>query len=183
MNVIFEENIRSQALMDIAKRMLIAARTAPKGRGVDNLTLAVVGKDEIEAIAAKMKKMVEDGEAAEFFIRDADNILQAEVIVLIGTDIKPLGLKYCGLCGYEDCDEKNKNPDAPCTFNTSDLGIAVGSAVSVAMDARVDNRIMFSVGKAVKDMGLLGDSAKIIYGIPLSSRGKNVFFDRKWPRA
>jgi uncharacterized ferredoxin-like protein len=72
-----------------------------------------------------------------------------------------------------------QHPEHPCAFNTGDLGIAIGSAVSVAMDARVDNRIMFSIGKAVKDMKLLGEEVKIIYGIPLSIAGKNLFFDRK----
>ncbi|MFZ5986743.1 MAG: ferredoxin domain-containing protein [Bacillota bacterium] len=176
MSLLFEENIKRNTLLDIAKRMLVAARTAPKGKGVDNLVLSLAEKDEIENIAAVMKKMVDEGKAADFFNRDADNILQSEILVLIGTKIKPVGVKYCGLCGYTDCDEKNNYPSHPCSFNTGDLGIAIGSAVSVAIDARVDNRIMFSVGKAVKEMGLLGEDAKIIYGIPLSCTGKNPVF-------
>jgi uncharacterized ferredoxin-like protein len=101
------------------------------------------------------------------------------VLLLIGTKIKPMGLSHCGMCGFENCDEKDRHPDHPCAFNTGDLGIAIGSAVSVAADARVDNRVMFSVGKAVKEMKLLGEDVKIIYGIPLSAGGKNPFFDRK----
>jgi len=42
----------------------------------------------------------------------------------------------------------------------------------------VDNRIMFSIGKAAKELKLLGEEAEIIYGIPLSSTGKSPFFDR-----
>jgi len=178
-SILFEENLRRQALMNVAEKMLIAARTAPKARGVDNLVLSIVDKDEIVKIADVMKQMVQQGEAGDFFIRDADNILQSDILVLIGTKINPIGVKHCGLCGFSDCAEKNKHPDSPCSFNTSDLGIAVGSAVSVAMDARVDNRILFSAGKAVKKMQLLGSEAKIIFGIPLSSSGKNIFFDRK----
>jgi len=64
-------------------------------------------------------------------------------------------------------------------LNTGDLGIAVGSAASIAMDERVDNRIMHSVGKAAVDLNLLGEETKIIYGIPLYVGSKNVFFDRK----
>ncbi len=64
-------------------------------------------------------------------------------------------------------------------MNTGDLGIAVGSAASVAMDERVDNRIMHSVGKAAVDLKLLGEDVKIAYGIPLYIGSKNVFFDRK----
>lgn len=103
----------------------------------------------------------------------------ASVMLLIGTKIKSLGLKPCGMCGFEDCNEKEKHPDHPCTFNTVDLGIAVGSAVGFAMDNRVDNRIMYTVGQAVIRMGILGDDVKIIYGIPLSVSSKNPFFDRK----
>ncbi|MFA5783030.1 MAG: ferredoxin domain-containing protein, partial [Bacteroidales bacterium] len=48
-----------------------------------------------------------------------------------------------------------------------------------AMDHRVDNRIMYSVGLAVTEMELLGKDVKIVYGIPLSATSKNPFFDRK----
>ncbi len=47
------------------------------------------------------------------------------------------------------------------------------------MDARVDNRIMYTVGQAVLEMGLLGEEVKIAYGIPLSVSAKNPFFDRE----
>jgi uncharacterized ferredoxin-like protein len=86
----------------IAEEMVLAARTAPKARGLDKL----------------------------------------ELKVLTGEEIKLL------------------------------------SAVSVAMDHRVDNRIMYSAGKAAIEAGLFGPEVKIAYGIPLSATGKNPFFDR-----
>ena len=46
------------------------------------------------------------------------------------------------------CAEKEKYPNTPCVFNTGDLNLAIGSAVSLAADLRVDNRVMFSIGKA-----------------------------------
>ena len=58
-----------------------------------------------------------------------------------------------------------------------DLGIALGSAVKVASELNVDNRIMYSIGRAAMKMGLL--KADEIQGIPLSVKGKNIFFDRK----
>ncbi|NLA87628.1 MAG: ferredoxin [Clostridiales bacterium] len=179
MPLIYEDRARKEALREVAKRMMTAARTAPKGHGTDNLIIAVAERDVIETIAAKMKDMVRTGDAAAFFNRDADNILRSDFLVLIGTKIKPLGLKNCGLCGFKDCEEKLEYLNHPCAFNTGDLGIAIGSAAGVAADARVDNRVMFSVGKAVRALNLLGDEAKIIYGIPLSATGKNPFFDRK----
>ena len=66
-----------------------------------------------------------------------------------------------------------------CAYNTGDLGIAIGSAVSIAMDHRVDNRIMYSAGKAAVDMKLLGEEVKVAFGVPLSVSAKNPFFDRK----
>ena len=57
-------------------------------------------------------------------------------------------------------------------------GIALGSAVSLAADARIDNRIMFTVGKAAAALGLLGEY-KMVIGIPLSVSAKTPFFDRE----
>jgi uncharacterized ferredoxin-like protein len=59
-----------------------------------------------------------------------------------------------------------------------DLGIALGSAVSIAADDRIDNRIMYSIGKAVAEMNYAEDSV-VWHGIPISLSGKNIFFDRK----
>ena len=59
------------------------------------------------------------------------------------------------------------------------MGIALGSAVSVAMDNRVDNRIFYTAGQAILDLNLMGDKVKVVYAIPLSSGSKNIFFDRE----
>ncbi|MGO8930287.1 MAG: DUF2148 domain-containing protein [Limisphaerales bacterium] len=61
-----------------------------------------------------------------------------------------------------------------------DLGIAAGSAASIAADARVDTRLMFSVGKAILALGLLGRRVKLALGIPVSITRKSPFFDRKF---
>lgn len=173
-----EEQLRNEALFDVAQKMMIAARTAPKGRGTDNTHISVAGTDTIQRISEEMKRLVEQENWPHSFARDAGNILKAPWMLLLATKISPLRLKICGMCGYADCDEKDRHPEIPCVFNTGDLGIAIGSAVSVAMDHRVDNRIMYTVGQAVKRMGLLPEEYTIIYGIPLSVSAKNVFFDR-----
>ncbi len=175
----YEEELRTDAVYEVAKKMLIAARTAPKGRGRDTTVLAVVRREGIEAISEKMKEMARRDDVPQFFVRDAENILTSQVMLLCGTKIKSLNLAYCGMCGYRNCEEKNKHPDHPCVFNTGDLGIAIGSAVSVAMDNRVDNRVMYTVGQAAMEMGILDPEIKIAYGIPLSVSAKNPFFDRK----
>jgi len=113
-----------------------------------------------------------------FFCRDADNLDHAPLVVLIGTRKEPLGLPCCGFCGFVDCDAMQA-AGGTCSFNSGDLGIAVGSAAARAADCRVDNRIMYSAGKAALELNLLGDEVKIAYAIPLAAKGKNPFFDRK----
>ncbi|MGB4438399.1 MAG: DUF2148 domain-containing protein [Sedimentibacter sp.] len=179
MSIIHESDIRNDVLRRTAEKMMTAARTAPKAKGIDNLVISIAEGDTINLLSEKLKELVKEGKGPDYFARDAENILNSSIIVLIGTKIKPIGIKYCGFCGFENCEEKSKHPECPCALNTGDLGIAVGSAASIAMDERVDNRIMHSVGKAAVDLKLLGEETKIIYGIPLYVGSKNVFFDRK----
>ena len=176
--MIDERELNTETLKSVAQKMMIAARTAPKGRGQDNTTIALIESKEILQIADRLKALGEKLEVHSF-VRDAENIRLSPVMILLGTKIKPMGLKKCGMCGFKNCEEKDKHPDIPCVFNTGDLGIAIGSAVSVAMDHRVDNRIMYTVGQAVIEMGLLDDDVKVVYAIPLSATSKNPFFDRK----
>lgn len=149
--ITFEEDIRNDNIKDIAKMLMTAARTAPKARGVDNMVLAVATDETIVDIANKMRQLAVEREM-EFFSRDADNIMNSGAIVLFGMKISPLGLN-CGACGFPICGEKPKN--VPCFFNANDLGIAIGSAVSLAADMRVDNRVMFSVGQAVLALDMM----------------------------
>jgi uncharacterized ferredoxin-like protein len=179
MAIYSEMDERKNTVVDVARKMLVAARTAPKGKGADNLEMAILTDNDIRLVAMEMRKIGEQQEY-DIFIRDADNILAgADALVLMGTRIKTLGLKICGLCGFADCATKEKYPLVPCVYNTGDLGIAVGSAVSVAADHRIDNRVMHTVGMAALNLEILSPSVRIIWGIPLSASSKNPFFDRK----
>lgn len=179
MNIFHEQELREEAVFEVARRMITAARTAPKARGNDNIVICLLKEDGIKEVSEKLKEMVRRDNLPDFFLRDAVNILSAKAIVVLGTTIEAMGLSPCGMCGFPGCAEKNKYPEHPCVFNTGDLGIAIGSAASVAMDNRVDNRIMYTVGQALLEMRVLGEEVKIIYGIPLSISGKNPFFDRE----
>ena len=173
-----EADVRDDVVISVAHRMLVAAKTAPKGKGKDNIEAAVLTGNEIKEIADYLIKMVSEGKAPDFFARDANNILNASALFMIGTRIRTFGLSPCGNCGFGNCAEKNKHPDVPCAFNTGDLGIALGSAAGIAMDNRIDNRIMYTVGIAARELGIFSDDVKVIYGIPLASASKNPFFDR-----
>ena len=171
------QEAEKEAIRQVARLMCAAARTAPKGRGVDNIVTAVVEGDEKNAIARAMMKIGKEKET-QSFIRDAGGVRFASAMVLIGTKIKPLGLKICGLCGFKDCAQLEEKRGV-CVFNSGDLGIAIGSAVSVAGTHNIDNRIMYTAGVAAKEMELLGKEVKIVFTIPLSVTGKNPFFDRR----
>ena len=170
-------NMERDGLLEVARKICIAARTAPKGRGTDNLVSMVLTGTEKDEIAREMQRIGEETGVA-FFVRDANCLRAAGALVLLGTKFKTLGVPNCGFCGFKDCGENEKNHGI-CAFNTGDLGIAVGSAVSVAADHRVDNRVFFSAGRAAVNLNTLGPEVGIAYGIPLSVAGKNVFFDRK----
>jgi len=174
-----EAEQRNINITNIALQMMLAARTAPKGKGRNTLEILVVNGDDIAALSKQLHIMA-DRTNTEFYHRDGENILQAEAILFIGTRIETLGLnEICQLCGFKNCSEKEKHPNTPCVFNTGDLNLAIGSAVSLAADFRVDNRVMFSVGKAAQELGYFDSEIKIAYGIPLSASSKNPFFDRK----
>lgn len=172
-----EQTSRTEALLSVARHMMTAARTAPKACGIDNLEIAMVTGADIETLAAKMHELGIQPKRS-FFLRDAENICNSEAVVLIGTHLRTQGLD-CGLCGFPSCSAKQTaNESIPCIFNTNDLGLAIGSAVSVAADNRVDNRVMYSVGVAARELGLLTD-CPIIMAIPIACMGKSPFFDRK----
>lgn len=169
------KDMERETLLHVAFGMCTAARTAPKARGIDNIcTTVLTGAEKLE-LANKMEEIAETQENCAFFHRDAMNIRVAAAVVLIGVKKKYTGLNYCSMCGFENC-AVCAQQGARCAFNTIDLGIAIGSAVSYAADHRADNRVMFSVGRAYAAMN--PEEEIIWHGIPLFAYGKNPTFDR-----
>ena len=165
---------RHEHILDVARQMMTAARTAPKGKGIDVIEIALITGEDLKRLSDKMIAMVEV-HGMKFFLRDADNVLQAECIVAIGTRELAQGLN-CGHCGFPTCTDRPFC--VPCALNTVDVGIAVGSACATAADLRVDTRVMFSAGLAIQELGWLED-CKSVFAIPVSASSKNPFFDRK----
>ena len=166
------------AIINLAYSVCAAARTAPKACGIDHIETAVLTGDDKDRIAAEMRVIGESlGESGKFFCRDADNVDASGAVVLIGAKYETRGLgAICKLCGFDDCGACH-NAGAAYVFTSMDLGIALGSAVSLVADNRVDNRIMFTIGQAAARLGMLGEY-KLIMGVPLSASGKSVFYDR-----
>lgn len=204
--IINERNSRSQRVVEVANRMLTAARTSPKAKGVDILECAILTEEDIRTLSDEMLRLHEET-GRPVFLRDGNNILKADAIVILATRILPMGLN-CAHCGFPTCGDKPRN--VPCAFNLIDLGIAIGSAVATASDCRVDTRVMYSVGMAAQRLGLLNppctvagadtcttagtstaadtstdsagnnraESCVAYLGIPLSASSKSPFFDR-----
>lgn len=170
------EDAEKRAAFAVADLMAAAARTAPKGCGVDNIEVVILDGQEKEELASHMRDIAREIDA-EFFDRDAANVDNSHCIVLIGVKDNPLALADCSLCGFKNCGEMKKN-GANCAFNITDLGIAVGSAAAVAGDNRIDNRVFYSAGKGALRMGCFSKEVRVCYGIPLSTSSKSIFFDR-----
>jgi uncharacterized ferredoxin-like protein len=174
--IIKEKEIKEERVLEVGKQMMLAARTAPKGKGIDNLELILVSGDDLNILADYMVSSVEK-HGRKFFLRDAENIRVAQAVVILGTRLRNMGLN-CGYCGFPTCAEKDFQEGLPCAFPLVDLGIAVGSACATAADFRVDTRVMFSAGTAAMELGWLGPECRAAYAIPMSATGKSPFFDR-----
>ena len=177
-----EEN----ALLLAAQLMAVSVRTAPKTRGVDHIVTSLVTGKEKERIAQAMELKVEQKKKRlTFFKRDAENLRRSSVVLLIGVQGTFTEGIDCGACGFLSCEEFSKvktrageDFTSPiCLFKAIDLGIALGSAVKMASQLNVDNRMMYSIGAAAKVLNFL--EADIIIGVPLSVSGRNPYFDRK----
>ena len=101
-----EREIRHEYVLQAVRQMMTAARTAPKGKGIDIIEVAMVTDEDIKRLSEEL--VIMSGETGlKFFLRDADNILQAEAIMIAGTRQQVQGLN-CAHCGFPTCVEKPK---------------------------------------------------------------------------
>lgn len=176
--ILSSKQAEHDSILATAQAMAVAARTAPKTRGLDYLQTLILTDYELTLLADTMKRIGTEKHVA-FFLRDAENVRQSSAILLLGIGKHTRALnEICGYCGSANCVECRESGNT-CVYDPIDLGIAVGSAVSVAAAAHVDNRVMFSAGAAAKQLGLFDASVTSVLGIPLSASGKSIYFDRK----
>lgn len=181
MPILIDSSSEHEAIIELAKMMLVSVRTAPKSKGLDSIHSAIVIGEEKNKIAEKMRSYA--SQTGDTWYRDAKNIDQSDAILLIGVQGNPIDLPNCGLCGFPTCEAllqqraKYKPPLPSCTFKHLDLGIALGSAVKTASLHNIDCRIMYRPGRAAQELDYLPDTDLIIT-IPLSASGKNIYFDR-----
>ena len=170
------EELEKQAVLQVATLMMASARTAPKTRGIDNIKTAAIDDEPAkQRVITKMREIAAK-ENRPSFTRDAGSIENSPAMVVIGVESNTAGLN-CGFCGKPTC-EVLEAAGGVCAFNSIDLGIATASAAEVAGRFHIDNRVMYSIGRACLDLEMFGPKVKQALGIPLSVTGKNPFFDR-----
>lgn len=194
-----ERLIEKDGVNIVAKLAAVAARTAPKGQGLDRYDICLASKDEIKMIAEQMRKIGDEKFAKvesknqrkaqgirQDWYSDAQAIENSDELLLIAVDARKVSNKHCGMCGFDNCADFIRNTEFKqgdgwagpfCPQIICDLGIAISSAASVTGRHHVDNRMFFKVGLACLDLQLLPESNCII-GLGMSATGKNIFFDR-----
>jgi len=185
------EHAEREAIRTVALLMAAAARTAPKGRGVDAVSTMIVEGEDLEALAQAMDEVAPGRPdiVSNAIVRDARNIRNSQCVVLLGVKgmpKKPENPFDCGACGFKTCANlirarekaaaKGDYFGPTCVFAALDLGVALGSAVKVASDHNIDNRMMYTAGIGAARLGWL--DADVVIGIPLSTTGKSLYFDR-----
>ena len=159
MVIINSDDAEKEAVLAAAKLMIASARTAPKGHGRDNITASIVIGEDKERLADKLDEIFTSQPNPERdFSIESNNVRNADAVVLIGAKT----------------DDAMRQPT-----RLVDLGIAIGSAVKTASILNIDNRVFATAGRAAMDLKLI--DANNAYGIPLSVKGSNIFFDRYDP--
>ncbi len=179
------KEVEKHALLNIARIMASSARTAPKTRGLDSIKTLILDGDDLEKLALAMEERAKtDPERLVFFKRNADDVRKSMAVLVIGVTGEPKRPESplnCGACGHNCAwmlKTEKKDQDYArgpmCLMQGIDLGIALASAVKMAADLNVDNRIMYSIGATIRWMKLM--DADLVIGIPLSISGKNPYF-------
>jgi uncharacterized ferredoxin-like protein len=170
----------NEAVKIVAELMALSAKTAPKGLGKDFIDIIVVTGPELKKLGETMVKMSKERNEPGF-ARDGKNVLDSMGAVLLGLRDHPPNGVDCSACGMT-CEQMRRSNlkgafvGPNCMFRLLDLGIAIGSAVKTASLHNVDNRVMYRVGVAAREAGLM--KSRVIIGIPLSATTKSVYFDR-----
>lgn len=182
----------------VAEYMAASAVTAPKSGGMDFIKTKVLTGEDVQRLGEAMIRYGKERPelypylkdstgrftpafVERMFARDGGNVKRCQAVLLISLNkAASLGLD-CGGCGVQTCAQRKETSNTEfagpqCGFRLIDLGIAIGSAVKMAMDFNMDNRMMYTMGAVARKMGLIDGEWGI--GVPLSVSGKNIFFDR-----
>ena len=88
-----EREIRHELVLQAARRMMTAARTAPKGKGIDIIEIAMVTDGDILRLSDEMIRIAAET-GFKFLLRDAENIKSADAVVIIGIHLCPCSFQF-----------------------------------------------------------------------------------------
>lgn len=194
------DELRADAVQQVASLMAAAAITAPKSGGQLFLagkhnfmeTVLVAAADERQRLAEWLRARGAERRERIWF-RDAEVAEAVDAILFVGLlpDWYPPNYD-CGACGYATCAEfihatKALRDDSAklefagpvCNLRDIDLGIAVGSAARTAGLHSVDCRCQTRVAVAARKLGVI--RADHAVALSLSVTHKAIGFDRRMP--
>jgi len=167
--------------------MALAARTAPKGKGTDMLEIRVLAKKDMKKLAARLEKLGKEKDIG-FFLRMQEPRRLGRLCPyrLPGRRSRRHQLRRLRVC---DCADFTKALRKKSKRETPFAGPTASSAWPTSASRSVQqsrpprfitwtNRVMYSGGVAARDLCLFSKDCTVVYAIPLSATGKNIFFDR-----
>ena len=95
-----------EGVLNVARAMAVAARTAPKGRGEDAVETLLIHGDELVSLADAMEEHGRSSKLPEAFRRNADSVRNSHAVVLVGTHGPETqeGGRAAGLWCVRSCD-------------------------------------------------------------------------------
>lgn len=193
------EDIRRDAVRQVAKLMAASAVTAPKSGGQLFLrgsplfieTVLVDDQETLRRLSAWMRARGKERQEPIWF-RDAQVAEHVDCVLFVGLRDWYPPVYDCGACGYATCAEfmvatqhlrdesepfEFKGPQ--CNLRDIDLGIAVGSAAKTASLNNIDCRTQTRIAVAARKLGII--KADVAVALSLSATHKNVGFDNTMP--
>ncbi|MBI4197953.1 MAG: hypothetical protein HY533_02450 [Chloroflexi bacterium] len=194
------DDIRLDAVLQVAKLMAASAVTAPKSGGQLFLrgaalfieTVIVQDRETLSRLAEWMRRRGNDRKEPIWF-RDAEVAEKLDGVLFVGLKDWYPPVYDCGACGYATCAEFMQATQAlraqsepfeftgpQCNLRDIDLGIAVGSAAKTASLHNIDCRTQTRIAVAARKLGII--KADIAVALSLSLTHKNLGFDRTMPQ-
>ena len=193
------DDLRSDAVRQVAQLMAAAAITAPKSGGQLFLagkplfmeTVIVDDRDTLTRLSAWMRARGKERRESIWF-RDAEVADAIDAVLFVGVAGWYPPNYDCGACGYATCAEFLHETKAlrdasdelefagpVCNLRDIDLGIAVGSAAKTAALHSIDCRCQTRIAVAARKLGVI--RADHAVALSLSLTHKAVGFDRRFP--
>ena len=95
--ILNERDARHEHILQVARQMMTAARTAPKGKGIDIIEVALITDEDIKLLSDKMIAMVEE-HGMKFFQHLKCRMCCIDRNTRTGTRFELRTLRICDMC-------------------------------------------------------------------------------------